>query len=62
MDKSELIDLGAIIFSQDNSSAIVNGRIVHPGDIVSGITVLKINKNSVEFELDGEKWVQKIRE
>jgi hypothetical protein len=62
VDKSELIDLGAIIFSQDRSSAIVNGRIVHAGETVSGITVLKINKESVEFELDGERWVQRIRE
>lgn len=61
-DKSELINLEGIVYSQDKSSAIVNGRIVHAGDIVSGITVLNINLDSVEFELDGEKWIQKIKE
>ncbi len=57
--KSELINLGSIVYSEDRSSAIVNGRIVHAGDEVSGMTVLKVNKDSVEFEKDGERWVER---
>lgn len=57
--KSDLINLGSIVYSEDKSSAIVNGRIVHAGDQISGITVLRINKDSVEFEKDGERWLQK---
>jgi hypothetical protein len=60
IDHTKLIKLGGIMYSQDKSSAIINGRIVSVGDIVSGITVLKINKDSVEFELDDHKWTQKV--
>jgi len=62
IDISKLINLGGIMYSQDKSSAIINGRIVSVGEIVSGITVLKINMDSVEFERDGEKWVLKVED
>jgi hypothetical protein len=60
--ESELIDIGTIVYSHDKQSAVVNGRIVHAGETVSGLTVLKINRDSVEFEKNGEKWIQKIRD
>ena len=60
--RSKLVNLGAIVYSQDKPSAIVNGRIVHVGEQVSGITILKINKDSVEFEKKGKKWIQKMRD
>lgn len=60
--KTELIHLGAIVYSRNKSSAVVNGRITHVGDVVSGVTILRINRDSVEFERDSEKWVQKVRD
>jgi len=39
-----------ILYSQDAPSAIVNGRIMRKGDVISGVTVVEINKHSVEFE------------
>lgn len=62
LPKAKLVDLGSIVYSHDRPSAIVNGRIVHVGEQVSGVTVLKINRDSVEFEKDGEKWIQKKRD
>jgi len=50
-----------ILYSQDKPSAVIGSQIVHQGEKVSGVTVQKINKDSVEFELDGKKWTQQIQ-
>ena len=60
--KSESVNIRTIVYSHNKQSAVVNGRIVHPGETVSGVTVLKINKDSVVFEKNGEKWVQRVHE
>lgn len=41
----------SILYKQNNPSAIVNNQIVHEGDKISGATIIKINKDSVEFEV-----------
>jgi hypothetical protein len=56
------IDVRDIIFSKDKPSAFVNGRIVYIGDKVHDATVVRINKDGVEFEKDGKKWIQNIRD
>ncbi len=43
-----------IVYSRDRPSAIVGDQIVHEGDVIFGVTVVKINKSSVEFEANGE--------
>ena len=50
-----------IVYSDDNPSAIIGSKIAHQGEKVSGATVVKINKDSVEFEMNGEKWIQEIQ-
>lgn len=50
-----------IVYSEDNPSAIISSQIVHQGNKISGATVTKINKNSVEFEMDGKKWTQEVQ-
>lgn len=40
----------AILFDKENPSAVLSGRVVREGDIISGVTVEKINKNSVVFQ------------
>lgn len=47
-----------ILHDKDNSSALVNKRIVREGDEISGATVIKINRDSVEFEVV-ERWPRK---
>jgi hypothetical protein len=49
-----------IVFS-DSPSAVIDGQIVHEGDVIIGATVLKINEGSVEFEKDGKKWKQTVQ-
>lgn len=56
------IDVRDIIFSKDKPSAFINGRIVYIGDKVHDATVVRINRDGVEFEKDGKKWIQNIRD
>jgi len=44
-----------ILYNEDNPSAIVNNQIVYEGDKISGATIIKINKDSVEFEVK-KRW------
>jgi hypothetical protein len=55
----ELIIKG-ILYSEDNPTAVVGKKIVHVGEKVSGATVIGIDKDSVEFEMDGKRWKQQI--
>ena len=59
--QTEDIVVKGIIYSEENPSAIVGIDIVHVGSKVAGATIVKINKDSVEFEMNGKKWTQKVR-
>ena len=50
-----------IVFSEDKPSAVINGKIVRQGDIVSGATIIKINRNNVEFEFEGKRWTRQVQ-
>jgi hypothetical protein len=58
---SNKVALKGILYSEDNPSAIIDGKIVKEGDIINGIKVVKIHKDTVEFEKDGEKWTQRTK-
>ena len=62
-ESRELVQLivKSILYSEDNSSAIISNRIVHEGDQIQGASIAKINKDSVEFEMNGKKWSQGIQ-
>jgi hypothetical protein len=49
-----------IVYSEDNPCAVVGERIVSPGDVVDGVTVVKINRDSVEFAMGDKNWSQKV--
>jgi hypothetical protein len=53
------VALKGILYSEGNSSALIGETIVREGDIIDGVKVVKINKKTVEFEKDGEKWTQR---
>ncbi len=57
---SNLIVKG-IVFSEDRASAVIGDQIVHEGDKISEITVVKINRDNVEFEINGKKWTQSVQ-
>jgi len=50
-----------IVYSKDNPSAVIGSQIVHEGDEVLGVTVIKINEKSIDFEMNGKKWTQKVQ-
>ncbi len=56
----ELIVKG-IVSSGDSSSAIIDNQIVREGEEILGATVVKINKDSVEFEKKGKSWKQRVQ-
>jgi len=50
-----------IAYSYDRPSAVIGTTIAHEGDIVLGATVVRISRGSVEFEVNGETWTQKVQ-
>jgi len=59
--QTQTLAVKGIVYTEDNPFAIIGARIVRTGEKVSGVTVVKINKNSVEFEKDGKRWTQQVR-
>jgi hypothetical protein len=51
-----------IVFSKDKPSAVIGSKIVYVGDVINDITIIKIDRDSVEFEKNGDRWEQKVRE
>ena len=52
----------AISYTSTKPSAIVDVQIVHEGDILHGVKVIKIHKDKVEFEINGQKWAQQVKD
>ncbi len=51
-----------IAYNDENPSAVIDSRLVHRGDVIDGVKVVGIYKDKVEFDRNGTKWSQKIRE
>lgn len=51
-----------ILYSADSPSAIIDGQIVHEGDVIHGVKVAKIFKDRVSFVKNGKSWGQKVRQ
>ncbi len=49
-----------ILYSEDRPAAIVDTALVHEGDQISGATVTKIEKDGVQFEMNGRSWKQTV--
>ena len=60
--KQGVIIVRDIVYSHDRPSAVIGSKIVYVGDKVNNATIVKISRDSIEFETDEKKWVQKIRE
>jgi hypothetical protein len=60
-DETEDIVIKGILYDEENPSVIIGIEILHEGDKVSGATIIKINKDNVEFEMDGKKWTQEAK-
>ncbi len=51
-----------IISSNGAPLTIVNGNVFREGQSINGVKVVKINRDSVEFENAGSHWSQKVNE
>ena len=52
--------LASILYSDRISSVVIDGLILHEGDMIHGVRVFKIHKDTVELEKSGEKWEQQV--
>ena len=48
--------------SKEDHSAVIDGEIIHEGDVVHGANVVKIDRGEVEFEKNGKRWRQRVQE
>ena len=56
---SEVVIRG-IVHSDEKPTAIIGGHIVHEGDVIKDVIILKINKDSIELEKAGQKKTLKV--
>lgn len=49
-----------IVYSKEDPVAVIGTHIVHEGDRISGATVVRISKDSVEFEINDKRWTQRV--
>ena len=61
-DRPGKLIVKGIVYSKNNPSAVIGNQIVHEGEKVFGATVVKINKDSVELEMNGKRWTQKVQQ
>jgi hypothetical protein len=56
------IAVNGIVYSEDNPTALIGHRIVHEGDVVDDVSVIKVHKDRVEFAQNGRRWTQAVGE
>ncbi len=54
-------NLVGLVYNEEQKYAIIGTEILQEGEEINGVKVLKINKDSVEFERDGQKWTQVVQ-
>ncbi len=51
----------SILYSEDNPSVVIGNSIFHEGEKVRGVSIIKINKDNVEFVMNGRIWSQEVQ-
>jgi len=54
--------VSGILYTVEDSTAIINGQLLKKGDTLDGVTILEIERDRVEFEKKAERWYQRIGE
>ncbi len=58
-------EISGIVYVSDTpgfSDVIINNQVLCEGDIIYGVKVIKISRDTVEFQRDGNTWKQRLRE
>ncbi len=58
--KQELFVLKGVVLGEKGNTAIVGSDIVSVGDQIQGARIIRIDRGEVEFEKDGQRWVQTV--
>jgi hypothetical protein len=56
------IIIKSILYSEEDSTAVIGDEIVREGQTVLGAKVIKINPHSIEFEVDGERFSKPLQD
>jgi hypothetical protein len=46
-------------FPEEVRGKVVKWKLIHEGDIINDVKIVKIYEDEVEFEKDGHRWTQK---
>lgn len=57
-----VIRIRGLVYSEDKPSVVIGNRIAYEGTRINGVTIVKINRDSVELEKDGKIWLQRMRD
>jgi hypothetical protein len=58
----ETLRVQGIVYSSKKPSAIIANQVVFEGDSIEGARIIKIERDSVEFEKDGKRWQRQVKE
>jgi hypothetical protein len=56
-----IINVRDIVYSEQKASALIGDRIVYAGSKIDDVTIVRIDRDSVELESNGETWIQRVR-
>ena len=51
-----------IVYSDSSGSVLIDDTIVHTGDTIDGVKIIRVHSGGVDFEKDGRRWTQKVSE
>jgi len=54
--------VAGITYSEERPLAVIDEKVVHEGDTIHGVRIVKIYRDKVEFEKNGQRWNQKVQE
>ena len=54
-------NVSGVLYNEENPSAVIGNRVVYEGDKVADSIIVKIDRDSVEFERNGQRWTQKVK-
>lgn len=56
-----MLAVRGIVYSDTKPTAIIGDQVAVEGQTLYGTTVVKISRDSVEFEKDGKRWIQHVQ-
>jgi type II secretory pathway component PulC len=61
-NNTDTVIVRGVLYSDEKPSAVIGNRLVHINDEIDGAKIVWIDRNSVTFEKNGEKWTIKVAE